>query len=215
MTGQRDESEAVRAKPAKVQKTSETPTACNSGGEVVSGRCTAGAEAGVARGTLAEVPGRRDLLRLVTVNVDGLGEYDAPPSERMEAILEEVLAVSPDVLLLQEVLHEMHATLRQRLPRWKTYRRRDCPEEYFNVTAVRTAPESEADATTCYAFPTSSNGRHVLTVRRGHWAISNLHAESGGRREERGQRCAQLQYLSRMHELEEMRHSVVLPTSGV
>ena len=32
VTVQQEESEAVRAKPAKVQKTSETPTACNSGG---------------------------------------------------------------------------------------------------------------------------------------------------------------------------------------
>merc|ERR1711940_65264 len=30
-------------------------------------------------------PAAGGLLRLVTVNVDGLGEYDAPPSERMEA----------------------------------------------------------------------------------------------------------------------------------
>ena len=35
VTVQQEESEAVRAKPAKVQKTSETPTACNSGGSDV------------------------------------------------------------------------------------------------------------------------------------------------------------------------------------
>ena len=52
-------------------------------------------------------PAAGGLLRLVAVNVDDSGEYDAPPSGQMEAILKEVLAVSPDVWLLQEVVHEM------------------------------------------------------------------------------------------------------------
>ena len=52
-------------------------------------------------------PAGGGLLCLVTVNVDGLGEYDVSPSERMGAILKEVLAASPDVLLFQEVVDEM------------------------------------------------------------------------------------------------------------
>ena len=42
-------------------------------------------------------------LSLVTLNVDGLGDYAESPADRMEAILTEVLLVEPDVLALQEV----------------------------------------------------------------------------------------------------------------
>ena len=136
----------------------------------------------------------------MTVHVDGLGTYRASPSARMDEILKEVLEAKPDVLLLQEVVVEMYAVLRRRLPGWKLHRRHDHAEEYFNVTAVRTRPASAGEKSTSYAFPTSNNGRHMLTARRDGWAIVNVHAESGRHQEERDQRVAQLEYMSRMHE---------------
>ena len=42
-------------------------------------------------------------LSLVTLNVDGLGEYPATPGARMRAILPELLRPAPDVIMLQEV----------------------------------------------------------------------------------------------------------------
>ena len=141
-------------------------------------------------------------LSLVTVNVDGLGTYTAPPAARMEEILTAVLAATPDVLLLQEMIMEMYAVLQRRLAAWRIYRRRDVTEDYFNVTAVKSPPASTADKTSSYAFPSSNNGRHVLTVRRHGWTVANAHAESGRRQEERDEREVQLQYLSRLHERE-------------
>jgi len=47
-------------------------------------------------------------ISLVTVNVDGLGEYPRSPTERMASILEEVLRTSPDFLLMQEVTMQMY-----------------------------------------------------------------------------------------------------------
>ena len=48
-------------------------------------------------------------ISLVTVNVDGLGDYAIPPAQRVAAILDEVLRSRPEVLLLQEVTMSMHA----------------------------------------------------------------------------------------------------------
>ena len=141
-------------------------------------------------------------LSLVTVNVDGIGEYTATPAERMEDILNHVLVATPDVLLLQEVVAEMYRVVKRRLADWTIHRRHDIAEDYFNVTVVRTAPAPGYDKTTSYAFPTSNNGRHLVTVRRGTWTISNVHAESGGRDAERDARVAQLQYMSRIPEHE-------------
>ena len=94
-----------------------------------------------------------------------------------------VLAATPDVLLLQEVVIEMYAVVRRRLSDWRIYRRCDVAEEYFNVTAVRSAPASAEDKTSSYAFPSSNNGRHVLTIRRDGWTVVNVHAESGRRQD--------------------------------
>ena len=53
----------------------------------------------------ARAEAESDALSLVTLNVDGLGEYDDSPAARMDAILTRILLVKPDVL----VLHEMTA----------------------------------------------------------------------------------------------------------
>ena len=114
----------------------------------------------------------------------------------MDEILKEVLEAKPDLLLLQEVVVEMYAVLRRRLSGWKLHRRHDHAE-------VRTHPASAMERSTSYAFPTSNNGRHLLTARRDGWAIVNVHAESGRHQEERDQRVAQLEYMSRVHERED------------
>ena len=78
-------------------------------------------------------------------------------------------------------------------------RKRQHSEEYFNVTAVRLAT-GLAGKCTSFAFPTSHNGRHSLTVRSGDWVITNTHAESGKSSTERDARTQQLRHLSRGHE---------------
>ena len=145
----------------------------------------------------AVVPARE--VRLVTVNVDGLGDYALTPAERMSKILDAALAVSPEVLLLQEVVVSMYQVVKRRLADWQIHRRREQAEEYFIVTAVQ-IPAAHADKCSSFAFPTSRNGRHLLTVRRGPWAIVNVHAESGGHSLDRDERAAQLLHLSRLHE---------------
>ena len=54
-------------------------------------------------------------LRVVSFNVDGLGEYRDPPAARMKAILEQFLAWDPHVLALQEVTMEMFEEFRRGL----------------------------------------------------------------------------------------------------
>ncbi len=160
---------------------------------------------GVAGGTEGGRSDQLMTLRVVTMNVDGLGEYQASPSARMEAVLAEILTAMPDVILLQEVTAEMHAVVRLRLAPeagWKVYRRHEITEDYFNVSAVRIAVDTVQDKTTSYAFRASDNGRHYVTVRRKGWTIVNVHAESGGRAEQRDNRCAQLLHMSRVHEQE-------------
>ena len=75
-----------------------------------------------------------EVLSLVSLNVDGLGDYAEPPATRMDAILTRILLVKPDVLVLQEMTAPMLAQLRDRLPDWHVYRRREVSEHYF-VTA--------------------------------------------------------------------------------
>jgi hypothetical protein len=58
-------------------------------------------------------------LSLVTLNVDGLGDYADSPATRMDAILTRLLFVEPDVLVLQEVTADMLKQLQRRLPEWK------------------------------------------------------------------------------------------------
>ena len=144
-------------------------------------------------------------ISVVTVNVDGFGDYEKPAATRLEAILDTVLAVAPDVLLLQEIVPEMYEVARRRLPEpdWLLFRKRRHTEDYFNVTAVRRAPTSSLGRMTSYPFSASSNGRHLLIARRGAWTVVNAHAESGGRAAELDHRAKQLAHMSRMHEHED------------
>ena len=81
-------------------------------------------------------------VKLLTVNVDGLGEYALSPAERMEEILTTVLASTPDVIMLQEVVLEMYKVVQRRLQGqgWSIGRRRRHAGEYFNVIATRSTP---------------------------------------------------------------------------
>ena len=162
-----------------------------------------GADEIVAPAEMADLPqagaGVDGAVPVVTVNVDGLGTYRRPPAHRMAAILERVLLLMPDVLLLQEVVDDMYDVVRETLTNWHIHRRHGREADYFLVTATRLAATAE-DRCTSFAFPHSSGGRHLLTVRRGPWAFVNVHAESGRRAFERDERAAQLLHMSRLHE---------------
>ena len=141
-------------------------------------------------------------LRILTVNVDGLGNHaQLSDADRMHAILDMALAQSPDIILLQEVVEDMFAVVKRRLQGWKLRRRARHEWPYFIVTAARAPDDSAVFETTSHPFPTSSSGRHVLTVRCNGWAVVNAHAESGRTQEQRAERMEQLEYMSRMHEL--------------
>ena len=113
---------------------------------------------------LEERDSRAPTVSLVTHNVDGLGDYPGSAADRMEAILTVLLQAAPDMILLQEVTMAMHAVVRRRLAGWKIYRLRRPEEDYFNVTATQSAP----DQASSYAFRNSRQGRHLVTIRRGH-----------------------------------------------
>ena len=85
----------------------------------------------------ARAEAKSDALSLVTLNVDGLGDYTDSPAARMDAILTHVLVVEPDVLVLQEMTAPMLTQLRHHLPDWKVCRRSAVSEYYFNVTVMR------------------------------------------------------------------------------
>ena len=140
-------------------------------------------------------------LRLVTVNVDGLGcHYSLTPKERIKKILEIITSTMPDFLLMQEVTMPMYETIRSSLGRhWKVYRRRQQSENYFNVTATKWL-EKAGDKFSSRLFPSSENGRHILTVRRGPWAVMNVHAESGPSKQSCEERVKQLLLMSQSHE---------------
>ena len=148
-------------------------------------------------------------IAMVIVNVDGVGAYDLQPADRMEEILTAVLAVTPDLILMQEVVAEMLPVLKRRLPDWKIHRRRDVTEEYFNITAMSEALHPEAGRTSSYPFSCSRNGRHLLTVRPPGWSIINVHAESGRGVLARDCREKQLHHMSRMQECEAGRACVL------
>ena len=143
-------------------------------------------------------------VRIVTLNVDGLGDYRSSPACRMGEILDLLLENPPDVLLLQEVIMDQYLVLRERLADWHFHRMRESAAEYFLVTVVR-APALAADKCSSFVFAKSMSGRHLLIVRRGPWAFVNVHAESGGNERdeqcfERDERGRQLQHMSRSHE---------------
>ena len=117
-------------------------------------------------------------VSIVTVNVDGLGEYRIQSSRRIASIVEKVLLLAPDIKLLQEVTVNMYEALHTILSGWHLYRWREA-EAYFLVTAVK-APASDRDATTVADFKSNTRqARHLLIVRRGLWTFVNVHAESG------------------------------------
>ena len=60
----------------------------------------------------------------------------------------------------------MYAVLCRAFAGWHARRCRDLAAPYANVTAAHSAPESSSDETTSYGFPSSKNGRHIMTVRR-------------------------------------------------
>ena len=164
-------------------------------------RAEGGQRSAIAPGSQASEPFQQ--CSVVTINVDGLGQSDYALSAgaRMAEILDHVLASSPDVLAMQEVLQEMYVVLRHRLQGWSII----CPQghnfDYFNVTAVRHAPDCGDDQDTIRSFGLKSEqGRHIVTVRRQGWTIVNVHAESGGGKDEVKARGRQLGLLSRYHE---------------
>ena len=139
-------------------------------------------------------------VSLVTVNVDGMGEdYTRSPSERITAILEEVLRKRPSFILMQEVTIEMYAVIKRILAGWQVYRRHEQAEKYFNVTAVHMTTTAGSKCTS-FAFPTSRNGRHTLTVRNEYFVVTNVHAESLSSIADRDERSRQLLHMSRLHE---------------
>ncbi len=142
---------------------------------------------------------RGDVLRLASLNVDGLNEYASSPASRMERILGQLLPLELDALLFQEVTEEMHAVVRRRLPGWRVYHKRVVDADYFNVTACRSSPgDVTRDRTTTYEYPGSEQGRHLIIVRRAGWTLVNVHAESGGDAGARARREHQLRHTSRM-----------------
>ena len=145
----------------------------------------------------------------MTINVDGLGDYPRSPIERIASILEQVLRTSPDFLLMQEVTMPMYTEIQRVLTGWNVKKRHDQTEEYFNVTAAKWLGTA-ADRSTSFAFPSSNNGRHTLTVRRGEWALINVHAESGPHSVDRDARAEQLRYMSRSHERDAARVHLVV-----
>ena len=72
---------------------------------------------------LEETPWDSSRLKIVTLNVDGLGKYPwISPGARMAGMLDSLLSREPDVVLLQEVTQPMFAVLRLRLSDWSIYR---------------------------------------------------------------------------------------------
>lgn len=104
--------------------------------------------------------------RIVSLNVDGCGNYRTSVEDRMRALLDAVLVVDPNLILLQEVTQEMYTVLKRRLSEWCVYGRRAVSEDYFVVTAVREKAATEEDKCSSYPFPDSNDGRHVLVVAR-------------------------------------------------
>jgi endonuclease/exonuclease/phosphatase family metal-dependent hydrolase len=159
----------------------------------------------------AQVPGDDVThLRIVSLNADGCGSYRMSTTERINAMVDNLLTLDPDIIALQEVTDDMHAAVKGRLGGWSIYRRRSTTENYFVVTAVRALRAAASDKCTSYAFPDSQDGRHVLVVRRGQWALANVHAESGSRARQRDAREKQMMYLSRLHEAEAEKAHVLI-----
>ncbi len=97
-------------------------------------------------------------ISLVTCNVDGIGLYDITPAARLEQILDAMMAQSPAVILLQEVVLDMITVLHTRLPGWQLLRRQNSTAEYFNVTAISPSLRAGAGRMSSTASPYSTYG---------------------------------------------------------
>ena len=95
---------------------------------------------------------------------------------------------------------EMECIIKQRLPDWILCKRNQHTELYFVLTAMRIAASDSNDKTKSFAFPTSRNDSHIVSVRRGRWVFINAHLERGGQATERNDRARQLEHISRVHE---------------
>ena len=77
-----------------------------------------------------EADGREQIdaqeVSVVTVNVDGMGDYARSATDRIAGILEEILKVSPHVVLMQEVTAVMYAEIKRILCGWQVYKRLGC-----------------------------------------------------------------------------------------
>ena len=62
-------------------------------------------------------------LSVVTVNVDGMGDYARSAADRITGILQEILKVGPHFVLLQEVTMAMYVEIKKILADWQVYRR--------------------------------------------------------------------------------------------
>jgi hypothetical protein len=109
---------------------------------------------------------------------------------------------------MQEVTMAMYREIKRKLSEWHVYRRQEQTEEYFDVTATKWPADIE-DKSSSFAFPTSENGRHTLTVRRKPWAVTNVHAESGGKSVDRDARATQILHMSRIHECADLKVHVL------
>ena len=191
--------EAIRAQSGAVTLHALTPWA---GGQLLPAAPASdeevedgeGGHGGEARGA---GDGHAAQLSLVTVNVDGLGgDYSEAPGQRMAAILRRCLAVdpAPHALLFQEMTHEMLIEARRGLPEWRCCKRGDdrLSEDYFNVTFLRDASARHSSL----EFPSSRNGRHVVSTQCEGWVIQNTHVESGPNADARDAREAQIRQLS-------------------
>ena len=160
----------------------------------------------VATGAESTVGDALSEISIITINVDGCNKVDAcgkkygKPAIRINAILDQLLPLNPTVICFQEVIMEMECIIKPRSPDWILCKRNQHTEHYFVLTAVQIAASDSNDKTKSFAFPTSRNDRHIVSVRRGLWVFINAHQESGGRAAERDERVRQLEHISRVYE---------------
>lgn len=151
-------------------------------------------------------------VRLLSLNVDGCGHYRMSPADRMDSIITVILDQKPDVIALQEVTSEMQVALQRRLRAsdWSFYRRKNHSEDYFTLRVSKTSSGMSGSKSTSYLFPQTSNGRRLVKVRSFGLTTCNVHAESGSQRRARAERESQLEYMSGIHEHDEVDRPCVL-----
>ena len=130
----------------------------------------------------------------MSINVDGLGNYDKRAARRMDDILRRMLMHNPSVLLFQEVIEEMYAVIKSVLHGhgWSIYRLGMEGFPYFLVSAVKDGGVGCKEKARSTRLPCSDQGRALLTVPVGDFEITNLHLESGQRLWEKSMREQQM-----------------------